>query len=31
MRLLQSDGKGNLSLAEFFEHDIPEYAILSHR
>jgi hypothetical protein len=31
MRLLQSDGGGNLSLAEFFEDDIPEYAILSHR
>jgi hypothetical protein len=31
MRLLQSDGDGNLSLAEFFEDDIPEYAILSHR
>ncbi|PVH74834.1 vegetative incompatibility protein HET-E-1 [Cadophora sp. DSE1049] len=31
MRLLQSDSDGNLSLAEFFEDDIPEYAILSHR
>jgi hypothetical protein len=31
MRLLRSDGDGNLSLAEFFEDDIPEYAILSHR
>jgi hypothetical protein len=31
MRLLQSDGDGNLSLTEFFEDDIPEYAILSHR
>lgn len=31
MRLLQSDGDDNLSLTEFFEDDIPEYAILSHR
>ncbi|KAL5313471.1 hypothetical protein ACEPPN_019204 [Leptodophora sp. 'Broadleaf-Isolate-01'] len=31
MRLLQSDGDGNPSLTEFFEDDIPEYAILSHR
>jgi hypothetical protein len=31
MRLLQSDGDGNTSLTEFFEDDIPEYAILSHR
>jgi hypothetical protein len=31
MRLLQSDGDGNLSLTEFFEDDIPEYVILSHR
>ncbi|PMD65105.1 HET-domain-containing protein [Hyaloscypha bicolor E] len=31
MRLLQLDGKGNPSLTEFFEDDIPEYAILSHR
>ena len=31
MRLLQSDDDGNLSLTEFFEDDIPKYAILSHR
>jgi len=31
MRLLQSDGDGKPSLTEFFEDDIPEYAILSHR
>jgi hypothetical protein len=31
MRLLQSDDDGNLSLAEFFEGAIPNYAILSHR
>ncbi|KAH6699926.1 hypothetical protein BKA61DRAFT_636710 [Leptodontidium sp. MPI-SDFR-AT-0119] len=31
MRLLQLDGGGNPSLTEFFEDDIPEYAILSHR
>ncbi|KAL5313288.1 hypothetical protein ACEPPN_019021 [Leptodophora sp. 'Broadleaf-Isolate-01'] len=31
MRLLQSDGDGNLSLAEFFGDDMPKYAILSHR
>ncbi|PVH69233.1 HET-domain-containing protein [Cadophora sp. DSE1049] len=31
MRLLQLDGAGNPSLTEFFEDDIPEYAILSHR
>jgi len=31
MRLLQSDSDGNLSLTEFFEDGIPEYAILSHR
>ncbi|KAH9204498.1 hypothetical protein DL95DRAFT_115869 [Leptodontidium sp. 2 PMI_412] len=31
MRLLQSDGDGNLSLTEFLEDNIPEYAILSHR
>jgi hypothetical protein len=31
MRLLQSDGDGNLSLTEFLKDDIPEYAILSHR
>ena len=31
MRLLQSDSNGNLSLTEFFEDDIPKYAILSHR
>ncbi|KAH7370667.1 heterokaryon incompatibility [Rhexocercosporidium sp. MPI-PUGE-AT-0058] len=31
MRLLQSDSDGNLSLTEFFEDDMPKYAILSHR
>ncbi|KAH6719559.1 heterokaryon incompatibility protein-domain-containing protein [Leptodontidium sp. MPI-SDFR-AT-0119] len=31
MRLLHLDGGGNPSLTEFFEDDIPEYAILSHR
>ena len=31
MRLLQLDGDGNPSLTEFFEDNIPEYAILSHR
>lgn len=31
MRLLQSNSDGSLSLNEFFEDDIPEYAILSHR
>jgi Heterokaryon incompatibility protein (HET) len=31
MRLLQCDNKGGLSLTEFFESRIPEYAILSHR
>jgi hypothetical protein len=31
MRLLQCDNDGNLSLKEFFDDDIPEYAILSHR
>ena len=31
MHLLQLDGDSNLSLTEFFEDDIPEYAILSHR
>ncbi|KAH9213076.1 hypothetical protein DL95DRAFT_507311, partial [Leptodontidium sp. 2 PMI_412] len=31
MRLLQLDDNGNPSLTEFFENDIPEYAILSHR
>ncbi|PVH71123.1 vegetative incompatibility protein HET-E-1 [Cadophora sp. DSE1049] len=31
MRLLQSDDDGNLSLTEFFECAIPNYAILSHR
>jgi len=31
MRLLQSDNDGNLSLTEFFESAIPNYAILSHR
>jgi hypothetical protein len=30
MRLLQIDNNGNLSLIEFFEPDIPKYAILSH-
>ena len=31
MRLLQRDENGGLSLTEFFENSIPEYAILSHR
>jgi hypothetical protein len=31
MRLLQSDDNSNLSLTEFFENAIPNYAILSHR
>jgi hypothetical protein len=31
MRLLQSDGDGNLSLTEFLEDNIPEYTILSHK
>jgi hypothetical protein len=31
MRLLQCDSNGDLSLTEFFENDIPKYAILSHR
>jgi hypothetical protein len=31
MRLLQSDNDSNLSLTEFFDDDIPDYAILSHR
>ncbi|KAG4437673.1 hypothetical protein IFR05_006835 [Cadophora sp. M221] len=31
MRLLHSDDDGNLSLTEFFESAIPNYAILSHR
>jgi hypothetical protein len=31
MRLLQCDKNGGLSLTEFFESDIPKYAILSHR
>ncbi|MCJ1314623.1 hypothetical protein MMC25_008305 [Agyrium rufum] len=31
MRLLQSNDDGSLSLTKFFEDDIPEYAILSHR
>ncbi len=31
MRLLQSNGDGNLSVTEFFKDDIPEYAILLHR
>ena len=30
MRLLQSDDEGNFRLTEFFDDDIPEYAILSH-
>jgi hypothetical protein len=30
MRLLQYDDDGDLSLTEFFESDIPKYAILSH-
>jgi hypothetical protein len=31
MRLLQFINNGDVSLTEFFEDDIPEYAILSHR
>jgi hypothetical protein len=31
MRLLQYNNDGDFSLAEFFESDIPKYAILSHR
>ena len=31
MRLLQYDKDSDFSLTEFFESDIPEYAILSHR
>ena len=31
MRLLQFNDDGDVSLTEFFEDDIPEYAILSHR
>ncbi|KUJ20839.1 HET-domain-containing protein [Mollisia scopiformis] len=31
MRLLQSNSDGSLTPTEFFEDDIPEYAILSHR
>jgi hypothetical protein len=31
MRLLQCDKNGDLSLTEFFESRIPEYAILSYR
>ncbi|TVY34372.1 Vegetative incompatibility protein HET-E-1, partial [Lachnellula subtilissima] len=31
MRLLQHNNDGNFSLTEFFESNIPEYAILSHR
>jgi hypothetical protein len=31
MRLLQSNDDGNLSLTEFFESAIPNFAILSHR
>jgi hypothetical protein len=30
MRLLQSNNDSDFSLTEFFEDDIPEYAILSH-
>jgi len=30
MRLLKYDNDGDLSLTEFFEKDIPKYAILSH-
>ena len=30
MRLLKYDDDGNISLTEFDESDIPEYAILSH-
>ncbi|PMD58824.1 heterokaryon incompatibility [Hyaloscypha bicolor E] len=31
MRLLAYNNDGEFSLAEFFDDDIPEYAILSHR
>lgn len=31
MRLLQFNNNGDFSLTEFFESDIPKYAILSHR
>ncbi|KAL5313070.1 hypothetical protein ACEPPN_019497 [Leptodophora sp. 'Broadleaf-Isolate-01'] len=31
MRLLQYNNDGDFSLTEFFEDDIPEYTILSHR
>jgi hypothetical protein len=31
MRLLQYTNDGDFSLTEFFENDIPKYAILSHR
>ncbi|PVH67512.1 HET-domain-containing protein [Cadophora sp. DSE1049] len=31
MRLLQCNNDGDFSLTEFFEGDIPKYAILSHR
>jgi hypothetical protein len=31
MRLLQFNDDGDVSLTEFFEDDIPEYAVLSHR
>jgi hypothetical protein len=31
MRLLQFNNDGDFSLTEFFESDIPMYAILSHR
>jgi hypothetical protein len=31
MRLLQFNNNGDFSLTEFFEDDIPKYAILSHR
>jgi hypothetical protein len=30
MRLLKYDDEGNISLTEFDESDVPEYAILSH-
>jgi hypothetical protein len=31
MRLLQYNNDGDFSLTEFFESDIPKYAILLHR
>ena len=31
MRLLQYNNRGDFSLTEFFESNIPKYAILSHR